>query len=139
MKNSCSGKSTIKKRILNANAKRKIIQLISRNVQKFSLFKTWLGIKVTVLFISISTLKVLPIFVYIQFKNIEIKGTVMQIEKALINDRLRVSKVSWKFRIPTIYSLAVIYPWNFPFLKKVPYFLTVSIAFSAYQQTFTVQ
>ena len=25
------------------------------------------------------------------------KGTVMQIEKALINDRLRVSKVSWKF------------------------------------------
>ena len=31
-----------------------------------------------------------------------INGTVMQIEKALINDRLRVSKVSWKFRIRTI-------------------------------------
>ena len=29
-----------------------------------------------------------------------IKGTVIQIEKALINDCLSVSKVSWKFRIP---------------------------------------
>ena len=32
----------------------------------------------------------------------------MQIEKALINDRLRVSKVSWKFRIPIIYNFGVI-------------------------------
>ena len=39
-----------------------------------------------------------------------LKGTVMQIEKALINDRLCVSNVSWKFHIPTIYSFAVIYP-----------------------------
>ena len=31
----------------------------------------------------------------------------MQIEKAQINDRLRISKVSWKFRIPTIYNFAV--------------------------------
>ena len=31
----------------------------------------------------------------------KIEGTVMQIEKALINDHLRVSKVFWKFRIPT--------------------------------------
>ena len=45
----------------------------------------------------------------------EIKGTVMQIEKALINDRLRVSKVSWKFHIPTIYNFEVIYPWNLLF------------------------
>ena len=37
------------------------------------------------------------------------KGTVMQIEKALINDRLRVLKVSRKFRIPNIYNFAVIY------------------------------
>ena len=43
------------------------------------------------------------------------KGTVMQIEKARINDRLPVSKVSWKFRIPTIYNFAVIYPWNLLF------------------------
>ena len=28
----------------------------------------------------------------------------MQIEKALINDRLGVSKVSWKIRIPIIYN-----------------------------------
>ena len=40
------------------------------------------------------------------------KGTVMQIEKAQINDRLRVSKVSWNFRIPVILNLTVIYPWN---------------------------
>ena len=33
----------------------------------------------------------------------------MQIEKAMINDRLRVSKVSWKFRISTVYGFAVIY------------------------------
>ena len=39
-----------------------------------------------------------------------VKGRVMQIEKVLINDRLRVSKVSSKFRIPTIYNFAVICP-----------------------------
>ena len=39
-----------------------------------------------------------------------IKVTVMQIE-----NRLRVSKISWKFRIPTIYNFAVIYPWNLQF------------------------
>ena len=32
----------------------------------------------------------------------------MQIEKALTNDRLRVSKVFWKFPIPSIYNFAVI-------------------------------
>ena len=44
-----------------------------------------------------------------------LKGTVMQTEKALINDCSRVSKVSWKFLIPTIYNFAVIYPWNLLF------------------------
>ena len=39
-----------------------------------------------------------------------LKDTVMQIEKALINDCLRVSKVSGKFRIPIIYNFAVIQP-----------------------------
>ena len=38
-----------------------------------------------------------------------VKGAVMEIEKALINDRLRISKVSWKFHIPTISNFAVIY------------------------------
>ena len=37
-----------------------------------------------------------------------IKGTVMIIERALINDCLGVSKVSWKFRIPNIYNYAEI-------------------------------
>ena len=41
---------------------------------------------------------------------IGITGTVMQIEKAVIDDRLRASKVSWKFHIPTIFNFAVIYP-----------------------------
>ena len=36
----------------------------------------------------------------------------MQIEKALIYDRLCVSKVSLKFRIPTVYNVAVIFPMN---------------------------
>ena len=32
-------------------------------------------------------------------KTLKIKGTVMEVEKALINNRLRVSKVPRKFRI----------------------------------------
>ena len=44
-----------------------------------------------------------------------VKGTVMQIEKALKNDGLRVSKVSWKFLIPTMYKFAVVYPLNLLF------------------------
>ena len=63
----------------------------------------------------------------------------MQIEKALINDRLHVSKVSWQFRIPTIYNFAVIYLWNLLFFKKVAYFLTVSVAFSVFKQNFAAQ
>ena len=59
----------------------------------------------------------------------------MQIEKPLINDRLRVSKISWKIGIPTIYNFAVIYLWNLLFLKKVAYFLTVSIVFSFIKET----
>ena len=63
-----------------------------------------------------------------------IKGTAMQIEKALINDRLSVTKVSWKFRIPTIYNLAVIYLWNMLLTLKLAYFLTVSTVFSVCKQ-----
>ena len=40
----------------------------------------------------------------------KVKGTVIQIEKALTKDRLRVSKVSWKFRISTIYNFCLINP-----------------------------
>ena len=53
----------------------------------------------------------------------------MQIEKALKNDRFRVSKVYRKFRIPTICNFAVIHPRSLLFFKKVVYFLTVSIVF----------
>ena len=48
-------------------------------------------------------------------KDVKIKATVMQIEKAPTNDRLHFSKVSWKFPILTIYNFAVIYPWNLLF------------------------
>ena len=64
-----------------------------------------------------------------------LKGAVMQTEKALINDRLRVPKVSSKFRNPTIYNFAVIYPSNLLFSLTVAYFLTASIVFSVYRQT----
>ena len=40
---------------------------------------------------------------YIKF----FKGTVILIERALISNCSRVSKVSWKFRIPTINNFAV--------------------------------
>ena len=45
----------------------------------------------------------------------KIREVKMQIEKALINDRLRVSKISWTFHVSTIYSFAVIYLWNLLF------------------------
>ena len=60
----------------------------------------------------------------------------MQIEKALIKDRVRVSKVLWKFRFPFIYNSVVIYPWNMLFSQKVIYFLKVSIVFSVNKQNF---
>ena len=48
-----------------------------------------------------------------------IKGAVMQIEKALINDRFRISKRSLKFRTSTIYNFAVIFTREiYCFLKK---------------------
>ena len=47
-----------------------------------------------------------------------IKGTFMQIENALINDRVSVLKVFWKFRIPTIYNFAEFTSEIFYFLKK---------------------
>ena len=58
-----------------------------------------------------------------------LKGTVIQIEKALINDRLRVSKESWKFRITTIHNFAVIYLTS---KKKI-------VVFSVCKQNFTTQ
>ena len=42
---------------------------------------------------------------------------------------LTYSKVYWKFHIPTIYNLAIIYPWNLLCFKKVTLLLTVFIVF----------
>ena len=44
-----------------------------------------------------------------------LKVLVTQIEKALITDRLRVSKISGTISIPTLYAFAVIYPQNLLF------------------------
>ena len=54
----------------------------------------------------------------------------MQVEKALINDRLLIS---------FIYNFAVIYPQHLLFSLKVVYCLTVSIAFSVYKQNLTAK
>ena len=51
-----------------------------------------------------------------------LKDIVMQIGNALTNDRLCVSKVSWKFCIQTIYNFAVIFHTICYFLKKYPTF-----------------
>ena len=58
----------------------------------------------------------------------------MQIEKALKNDHLGVSKVFGKFCIPTINNFAEIYPWSLLLSQEVAHFLTVSIVFSFYEQ-----
>ena len=39
-----------------------------------------------------------------------IKSTVVEIDKALISDCLRLSKVSGKFHIPTIFNFAIVCP-----------------------------
>ena len=44
-----------------------------------------------------------------------LKGTVMQIEKALNSDHVCLSKVYGKLCIPTIYTFTVVYPWNLLF------------------------
>ena len=48
-------------------------------------------------------------------KGFIIKGAVIEIKKSMINDRLHVSEVSWKFRVLVIHSFPVIYPWNLLF------------------------
>ena len=49
-------------------------------------------------------------YIFIYLKLTQLKGTVMQIEKALLNDLLSVLNVSGKFRISSIYNFPVIYP-----------------------------
>ena len=67
-----------------------------------------------------------------------IKGTVMQFEKALINDRLRASKVSWNSHFNCLWFCSNL-PVKFAIFKKVAYCLTVSIVFPVYKQNFTAQ
>ena len=49
---------------------------------------------------------------------LSLKGTVVQIEKSLINDHLLVLKEFWKFCMPTVNNFAVIEPWNLLFFTK---------------------
>ena len=60
----------------------------------------------------------------------------MQIEKALINDRLRVSKVSWKLWIPQFIICSNLPVKYAPFLKRS---LRVPTIFFVYKQSFTAQ
>ena len=60
----------------------------------------------------------------------------MKIGKALVNYCLGVSEPSWIFRIPPVSNGAVIYPWNFIFSVKIPYFLIVSADFSVYKKNY---
>ena len=53
-------------------------------------------------------------FLY-ESEHFSVKGKAMQIEKALIYDRLRVSKVPKKFCIRTNYNFSVIHPWKLIF------------------------
>ena len=54
-------------------------------------------------------LKGLKVITYFH-KKVHVKDTVMQIEKELTNDQLRVSEVSWRYYIPTSYNFALVYP-----------------------------
>ena len=60
----------------------------------------------------------------------------MRIEKALINDHLRVFQ---KYPENFAFHLFQIYSWKLQFSKKVAYLLTVSIVFSVYKENFTSQ
>ena len=64
---------------------------------------------------SLTKTQYMDLLIFSRCCKTSIKGTVIQIEKALMNDPLRVSKVSWKFRIRTIYNFPVNYPWNLLF------------------------
>ena len=79
-----------------------------------------LGVGLNILLFNHTALLSLQLFFVI------LKDAIMQIEKALINDCLHVSKVSWKFLIPTISNFAVIHPMKIRYcFKKVAYFFTV--------------
>ena len=51
-------------------------------------------------------------------RHLKVKGTVMQIEEAPVNDRLHISKVSCKFRIPTKNSFCSNLPVKFAIFFK---------------------
>ena len=68
-----------------------------------------------VFFIKFIFKKIYCFLVTAQTRKFAFKSIVMQTEKTLINDPLRVSKISWKFRIPIAYNFAVIDPWNLLF------------------------
>ena len=57
------------------------------------------------------------------------EGRLMQIEKALIKCHLCVSKVSWTFCSPTIYTFAVMYPETCYFLRKCASFYQFQLSF----------
>ena len=70
-----------------------------------------IAMMMVVVLIQRVVMKVMVVMIKLRVLHVTLfKGTVMQIEKALINNHLCVSKVSWLTSILTIYNFAVIYP-----------------------------
>ena len=86
--------------------------LCSSKLDSFLLYRTQVGYLQPFLPLFATFMSVIESY-FMSVKS-AFKGTVMEIKKALVNDRLRVSKVSWKLSIPTI-------PWNLLFSLKVAY------------------
>ena len=63
----------------------------------------------------------------------------MQIEKALINDHLRVLKVSWNFRILTVYNFCSNLHVKFAIFLEGSLLLNSFMVFSVYKHNFMAQ
>ena len=59
-----------------------------------------------------------PNVLFHEIDHLNIESTIKQIGKALINDHLHVSKVSWKFHIPTNLLFSSKLPVKFAFFLK---------------------
>ena len=64
------GKSKIKMKILDVNTTITTVQVNAKNIQKFSSLNYWLDIKIIVLFLLISILKVLTGLIYAYFEDL---------------------------------------------------------------------
>ena len=78
---------------------------------------------------------IMNLFSVKQKENLQIKGTVMQIEKALKNVRFRISKFSHSNYLQFCSNL----PGKFAIFLKSSLLFNSSVVFSVYKQNFTAQ